>query len=130
MSSAEVNARLQGGHWLDQVTPNWVKLAPGGNVLAQFGIGNGLLGTLGTRDINRILNPQELNQIAGRLRQAQILGNVAGGQAAQNRVYNDVQKYQNYLAADKDRIEALRRLYEIVSRTGLDPNLEPSPIVR
>ena len=125
MSAAEVNARMGQGHWLDQFTPNWMKNAPGGNVLAQFGIGNGLMATLGTQDINKIFDQKALQQIAGKLRQAQILGNIAGGQAAQNRVYNQVQQYQNYQMADKDRLEALRRLYEVVARTGLDPALEP-----
>jgi hypothetical protein len=127
MSSAQVNALMGAGGWWDQFTPYWLKNTPGGNVLAQFGIGNGLMGALGTRDIHRILDPQELKRIAGRLRQAQILGNIAGGQAAQNRVYNDVQKNQNYQQADKDRLEALRQLDAIVARTGLDPGLESTP---
>jgi hypothetical protein len=121
MSLAEVNALTSRGHWLDQFTPAWVRNAPGGNVLAQFGIGNGLIGALGTTDPNRIFNQRELDAVAGRLRQAQALGQLSGGMAAQNRVANDVRKHENLVAADQDRQEALRRLYEAISRTGVTP---------
>jgi hypothetical protein len=122
MSSADVNALMSKPSIWDQFTPNWVKNAPGGNVLAQFGIGNGLMKELGTTDINKILDPKGLDAIQGKLRQAQILGNIAGGQAAQNKVYNDVQKNQNLLLAEKDKAEAMRQLYELVARTGVSPN--------
>jgi hypothetical protein len=121
LSSADVAKLTSKPNVLDQFTPNWVKNAPGGNVLAQFGIGNGLMKELGSTDPKRILDPNGLNAIQGKLRQAQILGNLAAGQAAENKVRNSVQANQNLLLADKDKAEALRRLYEQVSRTGLSP---------
>jgi hypothetical protein len=42
-------------------------------------------------------------------------------ESAAPRPYNNVARYQNYLLADKDKIEALRRLYEIAARTGEYP---------
>lgn len=124
MSAADVNALTNKPHWLDQFTPHWLKKAPGGNVLAQFGIGNGLMKELGSLDLRKILDPNRLDAIQSKLRQAEILGNVAAGQAAQNRVYNEVQKHQNVLLADKDRAEALKRLWEAIARTGLTAGLE------
>jgi hypothetical protein len=124
LSSADIDALMRPPHWLDAFTPYWLKNAPGGNVLAQFGIGNGLMRELGARDLRKILDPKGLDSIQGRLRQAQILGNIVAGQAAQNRVYNAVQRYQNTLLADRARVEALRQLYEAAARTGLDPALE------
>jgi hypothetical protein len=121
LSSTDVAALTSKPNVLDQFTPNWVKKAPGGNVLAQFGIGNGLLKELGTTDPKRIFDPNGLKSIQGKLRQAQILGNLAAGQAAENKIRNDVQKNQNLLLADKDAAEKLRQLYEQVSRTGLKP---------
>ena len=111
MSQADVNALMAKGSPLDQFTPYWLKKAPGGNVLAQFGIGNGLMGTLGTRDINRILNPAELERIQPKLRQAQILGNLAGGMAAERKVRNEVQKYDYRRSLEKDAEEKLKQLF-------------------
>jgi hypothetical protein len=124
MSAADVGALTSRPHWLDQFTPNWVKNAPGGNLLAQFGIGNGLMKELGSLDLTKMLDASRLDAVRSRLRQAEILGNVAAGQAAQNRVFNEVQKYQNVLLADKDRVESLRRLWEAIARTGLTAGLE------
>jgi hypothetical protein len=90
LSAAEVNQLMGQGHWLDQFTPYWLKNA-GGNPLAQFGIPSGLMGALGTSDLSRILNPSELDRIAPQLRQAQILGNLAGGMAAEQNIRNQVQ---------------------------------------
>jgi hypothetical protein len=90
MSAADVNKLMGQGHWLDQFTPNWLKNA-GGNPLAQFGVPNGLMGALGTSDLSRILNPSELDRLAPQLRQAQILGNLAGGMAAEQNIRNQVQ---------------------------------------
>ncbi len=90
MSAADVNKLMGQGHWLDQFTPYWLKNA-GGNPLAQFGVPNGLMGALGTSDLSRILNPSELDRIAPQLRQAQILGNLAGGMAAEQNIRNQVQ---------------------------------------
>lgn len=90
MGAADVNKLMGQGHWLDQFTPYWLKNA-GGNPLAQFGVPNGLMGALGTSDLSRILNPSELDRIAPQLRQAQILGNLAGGMAAEQNIRNQVQ---------------------------------------
>ncbi len=122
MNQGEVDSIMNRGHWLDAFTPYWLKNAPGGNVLAQFGIGNGLMGTLGTTNISRIFNPAELAAIQSRLRMAQILGGLSAGQAEQNRIYNQVYKNQNLAQADKDHLEAMRQLYAIIARTGLDLN--------
>lgn len=120
MSQADVNRLMGRGHWLDAFKPWWWDRT-GGNPLAQFGIGKGLMGTLGTRDLNRIFDQRELDRIAPQLRQAQIMGNLAGGIAAQNRVYNEVGKYENYRLADKAAFEALLRLWAQVQRTGVNP---------
>jgi hypothetical protein len=120
MSQAQINGLMRQGHWLDQFTPYWWN-STGGNPLARSGVGSGLMGTLGTSDINKILDPNGLAGIQGKLRQAEILGGIAAGQAAQNRVYNDVQRRDYLNLAEKDKIEAMRRLYEQVARTGLAP---------
>jgi len=124
MSQADVNRLIGREHWLDQFTPWWWDKM-GGNPLAQFGIGKGLMGTLGTTDPSRIFNQSELDRIAPLLRQAQIMGNVSAGIAARDRVYSDVARYENYRLADKAAFEALLRLWAQVQRTGVDPNLEP-----
>jgi hypothetical protein len=122
MSQADINALNPQGHWLDQYTPYWMKNS-GGNPLAQFGVPSGLMGTLGTSDINRILDPNGLAGIQGKLDTAYRNGMLNGGMAAQNRVYNDVQRRDYLNLAEKDRIEAMRRVYEQAIRTGVTTGL-------
>jgi hypothetical protein len=120
LSSSDVNALMSRPNVLNQFTPAWIKNAPGGNALAQFGIGNGLMKELGSTDLKKILDPKGLDAIKGKLRRAQILGGLAAGQAAQNKVSNDVRKHDSLLAAEKDAAETIRQLNEAASRTGVD----------
>jgi hypothetical protein len=118
MSQSDVNRMMGQSSFWDQFTPYWYR-RDGGNVLGQFGIGKDLMRTLGTTDPRKILDPNGLNGIQGQLRQAQVMGNIAGGQAAQNKVYNSVDAHDRSVRDSNALLEQLLRLNEVEARTGV-----------
>ena len=97
------------GHWLDQFTPWWMKNG-NNNPLATSGVPSGLLGKLG--NLSTLGDTNSINEINQLLRRAQAAGNLSGGMAAQNNVYNQVGNYQIYRRNDQAAFEALLRLYQ------------------